>query len=271
MTTYPSLISPEHLSEQLDDPNLLVVQVVSTPQFGRVFIHGAKAITPQQLVHGQPPTPGALPDIDRLNTLFGRLGLTHDKVVVVADDEGGAWAGRLAWTLDCVGFTNWCYLDGGIHAWITAGYPVSSVFASPEDTTLDLSVDESCLIHLDELINELNNPLVQIWDCRTRDEYTGHRNIALRNGHIPGAVHLNWTDLVDQSNAMRIRPDASAQMASVGISAENSLIVHCQTHHRSGFAYMLARLNGFPNVRAYPGSWAEWGNHPDTPIVIGEE
>ena len=29
---------------------------------------------------------------------------------------------------------------------------------------------------------------------------------------------------------------------------------------------MAARLLGFPRIRAYHGSWSEWGNHPDTPI-----
>jgi thiosulfate/3-mercaptopyruvate sulfurtransferase len=30
---------------------------------------------------------------------------------------------------------------------------------------------------------------------------------------------------------------------------------------------MVARLLEFPNVRAYHGSWAEWGNRDDTPIA----
>ncbi|MDG1207545.1 MAG: sulfurtransferase, partial [Pseudomonadales bacterium] len=40
---------------------------------------------------------------------------------------------------------------------------------------------------------------------------------------------------------------------------------HCQTHHRSGLTYLIGKILGF-DIRAYDGSWAEWGNDPTTPI-----
>jgi len=30
--------------------------------------------------------------------------------------------------------------------------------------------------------------------------------------------------------------------------------------------YLVGKALEFPHVRAYPGSWAEWGNHPSTPV-----
>ncbi|MBT3564150.1 MAG: sulfurtransferase, partial [Gammaproteobacteria bacterium] len=37
------------------------------------------------------------------------------------------------------------------------------------------------------------------------------------------------------------------------------------THHRSGLTYLIGKSLGY-DIKAYPGSWSEWGNHPDTPI-----
>jgi thiosulfate/3-mercaptopyruvate sulfurtransferase len=54
-----------------------------------------------------------------------------------------------------------------------------------------------------------------------------------------------------------------------GIDGSRAVITHCQSHHRSGLSYLVARLLDFPNVRAYHGSWAEWGNREDTPIATG--
>ncbi len=47
--------------------------------------------------------------------------------MVVYDDEGGAWAGRLIWNLHCLGFENTSLMNGGIHAWLSSqDYPTSS-------------------------------------------------------------------------------------------------------------------------------------------------
>ena len=71
---------------------------------------------------------------------------------------------------------------------------------------------------------------------------------------------------MDPARALRIRQDIQAQLNSLGITADKEIITHCQTHHRSGFTYLVAKVLGYPRVKAYAGSWGEWGNHPDTPV-----
>ena len=66
-------------------------------------------------------------------------------------------------------------------------------------------------------------------------------------------------------DALRIRTDAREYLASLGLTADKRIITHCQSHHRSGFTYLVGKAVGL-NIRAYHGSWAEWGNHPTTPV-----
>ena len=108
-----------------------------------------------------------------------------------------------------------------------------------------------------------------IWDARSIEEYTGEKVMAEKGGHIPGAIHCEWTSLMDRERNMRIRQDALEYLTSVGISPDKPTITHCQSHHRSGFTYLVARLLGFSNIRAYDGSWWEWGNRSDTPVEQG--
>ena len=71
----------------------------------------------------QPPALGKHPKFKDIEIrLVSNLGIDDSKHVVVYDDEGGGWAGRLAWTLDLIGLNNWSYLNGGIVAWINEGH-----------------------------------------------------------------------------------------------------------------------------------------------------
>jgi len=292
----PATITVESLAARLSDDGLLIVQVTSLPVFYQARIPGAVHVAPADLVLGHPPTPGELPSESALTALFRRVGLTPDRTVVTYDDEGGGWAGRLAWTLDVIGHGfpgstlpatgerpslpcasavgdvppaegSWLYLDGGLHAWAAAGLPMESgPPAAPAPSDIDVSVNAGPIARIDAVAEALGQADVTIWDCRSAEEFAGTKRTAARNGHIPGATHLDWLDLIDRRRDLRLIEDLEGCLAARGIESERDVIVHCQTHHRSGLAYMAARLLGFPRVRAYPGSWAEWGNRNDTPI-----
>ncbi|VFT35679.1 thiosulfate sulfurtransferase [Pseudomonas aeruginosa] len=73
-----------------------------------------------------------------------------------------------------------------------------------------------------------------------------------------------WTRLA----ALRIRADIAEVLEDLGITPDKEVITHCQTHHRSGFTYLVAKALGYPRVKGYAGSWSEWGNHPDTPVEV---
>jgi thiosulfate/3-mercaptopyruvate sulfurtransferase len=43
-------------------------------------------------------------------------------------------------------------------------------------------------------------------------------------------------------------------------------VTYCQGGVRAAHAAFALRLAGYPRVRIYDGSWAEWGNDPALPI-----
>ena len=65
------------------------------------------------------------------------------------------------------------------------------------------------------MLARLGDASVVVWDCRSADEYTGRRATAMRNGHIPGAVHLDWLDLMDRARQLRLRTDLAALLDRV--------------------------------------------------------
>jgi len=267
------LIQPEALAARLetqrDDATLLLVHVAAPAAYSAGHIRGAVHVTPSELVAGTRPAPGRLPEREQLTTLFERIGYRPDLEIVAYDDEGGGWAGRFLWTLDVIGHANWRYLDGGVHAWIGAGLPLDTdpVDRTPSDVRLEISPVPSASV--DEILERLGDPELLIWDCRSAAEFRGEKSGSSRAGHIPGAVNLDWLDLMDRDRGLRLRSDLAALLAAHGIDRQRDIVTHCQTHHRSGLSYLVGRLLGFPRIRAYPGSWSEWGNRQDTPVVTG--
>ncbi|MEQ8953713.1 MAG: rhodanese-like domain-containing protein, partial [Gammaproteobacteria bacterium] len=186
---------------------------------------------------------------------------------IAYDDEGGGWAGRLIWTLDVLGHGHASLLNGGLVAWTRAGHAVESAANMVPRSSFAAHIDRSQIATREQVAAQIDDPGSMVWDARGADEFHGRKVTALRNGHIPNAVNLDWLDLMDPGNDLRLRPleDIRAHLGELGITSDTSVITHCQTHHRSGLAYVVGKALGL-DIRAYDGSWSEWGNLPDTPV-----
>ncbi|MFP6849748.1 MAG: rhodanese-like domain-containing protein [Pseudomonas sp.] len=262
----PLLIEPSQLANRLDSPELILVDLTSPARYAAGHIPGARFVDPKRTQLGQPPAPGLLPECAQLEQLFSELGHNPNAVYVVYDDEGGGWAGRFIWLLDVIGHSRYHYLDGGLHAWLAEELELST--AAPEIRTakVSLNLQDTPTASREYLQSRLGAADLAVWDARSPSEFNGEKALAQKAGHVPGAINFEWTAGMDPTRALRIRLDLQTQLNSLGITADKEIITHCQTHHRSGFTYLAAKILGYPRVKAYAGSWGEWGNHPDTPV-----
>lgn len=262
----PLIIEPAELQEALDTgADLLIIDICSDENYARHHIPGAVHVSPAELVSGVQPAVGKLPELSRLEGLFSRLGYGGKEHIVVYDDEGGGWAGRFIWTLDVLGHSLASCLNGGLIAWADEGLPLTREIPEILPTNVDLTIHRDVIAEKEDVLQSLNDENTQIWDARSPQEWAGTKVVAARGGHIPGAINLDWLELMDRHRALRLREDVGQLVAARGFRREAKIITHCQTHHRSGLTYLVGKMLGL-NIRAYHGSWSEWGNDTDTPI-----
>ncbi len=265
----PLVIEPTALAKLLaDEPKgteYLVVDLCRDENYLRHHIPGAVHISPAELISGTPPAVGKLPSVDRLERLFSRIGYEPGKQIVAYDDEGGGWAGRFIWTLDVVGHQKSSYLNGGLIAWAEDQLPLTASATETKETSVSLTIHPQFIAEQTEVLTSLSEANTQIWDARSPEEYMGEKVFAARGGHIPGSINLDWMELMDRQNGLRLRQDIGSLVSGKGFKSSSKIITHCQTHHRSGLTYLVGKILGL-NIKAYHGSWAEWGNDSDTPI-----
>ena len=264
------VLEPDAVAD-LPETDTLLVQVTSSALFEQAHIPGAVLIEPGELVCGIPPASGKLPSAAQISATLSRIGYQPQQRIIAFDDEGGGWAGRLCWTLDVIGHYDWAYLDGGLHAWHAAGLPLAQGFSTPAPAEpCEISIDTDPIAEILDVMTAIDDADSVIWDVRSAEEYAGLRSGSARRGHIPGAVNLDWELLKDANRQLRLIDNLDDIAASLGLLQAKQIITHCQTHHRSGLSYLVGRLLGL-NIKAFHGSWAEWGNDPNTPITNPSE
>ena len=265
----PLLIEPNELEELLNKPNIVIVDLCKAKQYAQAHIPGAHFVNYADIVHIKKPIMGLLPDVENFSKLVSSLGINENTHVIAYDDEGGGCASRFIWTLNIFGHTNASLLNGGLHSWANEGHPLSNEDpANAEPSDYSLSDTGQYTVDSDYIQQHLDDKNTTLLDARSLAEFNGEKKFADKAGHIPGAIHFEWTDAMDRNNNLRLLPEGviEQRLEQLGITKDKDVICYCQSHHRSAFSYLILRHLGYENVKGYPGSWSDWGNQDDTPV-----
>lgn len=263
------LIEPDELEALLDKADVVIVDLCKAKQYAQAHIPGAHFIRYADIIHNEKPVVGLLPDAATFSRLISRLGIKAHSHVIAYDDEGGGAASRFIWTLHVFGHENTSLLNGGLNSWANEGHRLSSEAPTPpEASSYVLCNSGRYCADRQYILQHLDDENTVLLDARSAAEFSGEKKFADKAGHIPGAVHFEWTEAVDRERNLRLLPDAAIEqrLQQLGISRDKEVICYCQSHHRSAFSYLMLRHLSYENVKGYPGSWSDWGNQADTPI-----
>lgn len=186
-----------------------------------------------------------------MERLLAPLGLSPESELVAYDSSGGLNAARLGWTLERFGFYKVRVLDGGLLGWLESGLPVSQEVPEPGHGKLRLPEANSAnCFTLAEVEQALANPEITFWDCRSGGEW--------RSGRIPGAQHLEWTELLDETGRLLQPEGREEKLERAGLATSDDIVVYCAGGIRAAHGYWVLRSMGYRRVRVFDGSWAQY-------------
>lgn len=207
-----------------------------------------------------------LPEAARAADRLGRLGIGHGKTVVAYSDGGNLYAARLWHVLAHYGHERVALLDGGIEKWEGEGRPLEPGTVHPRPARFEPREGWIRGIGAEEIRRRLEERELRLVDVRGPAEFSGEELRAARGGHIPGAILWPWEENLRPDGTVRDLAEIRARAEAAGLFPEQELVTYCQGGVRAAHAALALRIAGYPHVRVYDGSWAEWGNDPTLPI-----
>jgi thiosulfate/3-mercaptopyruvate sulfurtransferase len=195
------------------------------------------------------------------------LGIGPDYTVVVYDDNLSKDAARIWYILRYWGFEDVRLLNGGWKGWLAAGGKPDKAAPAADKIQIELKAAPERLTSKSQLLDLLEGKPPQIVDARSEGEFCGTQETAKRNGAIPGALHLEWSDTLDKDTGKFKSADELAKLfEKAGIDPAKPAVTYCQSGGRAAVLAFVLELMGGKDVSNYYRSWAEWGNDPDTPV-----
>jgi len=278
--TYNTLISATVLKQNLENPDWVVVDCrfsladenVGSYSYRHGHIKNARyahlnndlssAITD---FTGRHP----LPDFRVLAKKLGVWGISNKSQVVVYDDAGGAFAGRLWWLLRCLGHDKVAVLDGGIKHWQRLGFPVATVLPAIKSATFRPYLNSNNWLSASQVQDSLARRSICLIDARTPERYRGEQEpIDPIAGHIPHALNRPFQLNLDSQGLFLSPSQLHAQFKQlIGATAPGQVVHNCGSGVTACHNLLAMEYAGLTGSRLYAGSWSEWIRDKNRPVA----
>jgi thiosulfate/3-mercaptopyruvate sulfurtransferase len=270
------LVDGAWLEAHLNDPNLRVVDCGTRDAYLRAHIPGSVFPADHYFKDARPEHNRFIMPPDQFAQAMSALGV-GDETEVIAYDAAEVVAGRLWWCLNYYGHTKVRVLDGGWNQWLLDKRPIEMGNArdggsrSVTAGTFTATAHPELYATAEQVMTALNDSAAIVLDVRSDGEWNGTVTRGnKRQGHMPGnAVHLEWTNYLtpDAGKRWKSGNELKAMFEAIGVTPDKEVITVCQGGIRAAQAAFTLKLLGYDNVRNYDGSFGEWGNRGDTPII----
>jgi thiosulfate/3-mercaptopyruvate sulfurtransferase len=261
----PVISVKDFASEIKSNKNLVIVDVNSPEIYAKQHIQGAINLFFKELYQPN-AVEGKLRPNNELADILGKKGISNTAKIVVYENESNKHNNRVWWILKSLGAQDVWTLHVDAKAFAAAQIAMNSVPATAKPTTFTVTDSPYKSLTMDEVKNLPKGTL--LLDGREKEEFEGVDAAKKSKGHIPGAVWMNYREVLTSTGAFKTKDEIVAAAAKFGATPEKAIVVYCNSGVKASTLLVgLKEIAGFQNVQYYGGSYADWSSNPSNPIV----
>jgi len=276
-----ALVSTEWLAEHLNAPDVRVVDATyylphderdAAEEYAFRHIPGAVFFDIDDICASDTELPHMLPSPEKFSSKVRKLGLGDGNRIVVYDGSGGFMAAcRVWWMFRVFGHEDVAVLNGGLPKWSKEGRPLDDDEVIVQERHFTARMDHILVKSYEQMMANLENHRFQVIDARSEGRFAGidhEPRPTEKRGHIPGSLNLPFVNLLNPKNNFTFKSadELVAAFEGAGVDLAQPVATSCGSGVTASVTAFALYLLGHEEVPVYDGSWAEWGDHPDTPV-----
>jgi len=277
-----SLVSTQWLEENITDQHVRIIDATyhlphadrdAYEEYTYRHIPGASYFPIDEIADTTVILPHMMPDAEKFKNAVDAMGIGSESHVVVYDSNGGYMAAtRVWWMFRAFGHDKVSVLDGGLLKWGREKRPLENVEPILPPAHFTPTPRPELVKSREQMLANIDSGQYQVIDARSEGRFGGidhEPRPTERKGHIPGSINLPFTRLMNPAKDFSFRDmdEIKKAFAEAAVDVNKPIITTCGSGVTACVVTFALHLMGVQDTSVYDGSWAEWGNDKNVPIV----